>query len=649
MKEKQGEDSRNIKEYLLEIMKAEKRKEELEKARTRLRDIDRDVEEHLKANGLQVIKDAEKADKCAEGMQILADKIDEAEGMIEINSVYYAEASKSMRNLKQTKERIKTTIEALRALKVVVEEIEKTENLSARTMLQIDREVNTPSAAQKEIENEPWIRGVYEWVEASKRIKHAAKTVGSHSLARKIRSFKTNNEDRLKTVAKIMAQFWITDITGALSRTEDTGRVEERVGERKARAKKNRVFMAVSKYIYEEIDRAEEYVEYINSARRREIGKIEELSADLNSTLRFFVEYLKVDKEIRKALGPNDDVVTEEYVEAMKKKIEHGLEREEQPDKNRAEEKEEKHKEKDGKSTLNILQEFLTRAHAYGVNTRDMQETLVQAAYYGILRKQKKAEAKVEAKINEKKETEEKLKEVLAVIASFYNAAKEVTGQIEQAENELDEITLKSLNEILKHATPFFSTLGLSDAKHISSFLEAVRSRLDDDADIEQARVEEKVPELKKIREAEESITSNAEKDFKQVLDDVVRQIRIQMEKITEKTEVTVFASKVSALFQAYHQVLGEKKTKEDIEKIFQLVSTYILSLKTYSQVYALENEFAVLYKSMQVASAKSKAAERLLKIFTQIDQIRKNKHKNVTEPVETDLQDVYARIREQK
>ncbi|KAI5191031.1 hypothetical protein NECID01_1261 [Nematocida sp. AWRm77] len=637
------------KEYVRRLLEKETREEEKGVLQSAILEKDKEVESLFQSGSLTILKDVEKVDAMVQGILELSIKIDKVEATIEVNTVRHRDSKQSIAEIKRTKERVKSSLEGVAKLQMLIEIIEHLDRVSTKIMLEIERTLN-----KRENMKDSEVRAIYQWLRVVSRLESISKYFVDYRFFSKVQNVIANAHSRLKTVANLLTQWWICEITTGIAEIVQALHnpkaehlvLSKSAKESRAFAKANRVLARIGKYIYEELGDTEEFVLYVNSARTRELGKLckeKFLGTDPQTNfahmLGVFEEFLHVDKEIRQVVPQKIDVAVEKYDCIFKAKIESYLALPEC-------------------STLSQdvllagLKEFFQAAERADVFLKETAEILVQLAYKTITGECKKTKEKLKGVFKSKEDEKKKMAGAKTEIIGFFRTSKEFIKNIDQMENELDEILLKCVNELVQCFQKHFSSMSVEDAVVLKGFTEELKASLETEIGEYKDRatakhtVQTSVPVLEEMEKAEQEIFKETEEAFKKNADSILRKAKIKKEKITNTSEIPPFIKQAVSLVERSKKNVSRSVIQAKIRNMLSIVTTYLPYLKTYQQVDALENDFVLLYKLSQTLDIKEDEATTLLSIFTDIDHTRREKGKELEDAIEDDLKDVLQKYK---
>ncbi|KAI5179739.1 hypothetical protein NEOKW01_0202 [Nematocida sp. AWRm80] len=630
----------SLEEYIGRIQSREEREKEKDILCRNAQDIDQEIKTIIEEKSIELLKDVDKLPSMIKGVSMLNNRIDEIEECIATNILKEQEKKKEITNINQTKTRVIESLEGIKKITGIIKTIEEIERVSTRTMVQIEKKLN-----KKESLSETEVQGVYIWIGRYKKLQTLAKYFSGYpfymSIATKIESTKKT----LMTVGNLLVQWWIFEITTGIPEIskDKTSKDKEGIDEymykeiehSKTFAKKNKELFLIGQYIYSQIEQEEEFVKHINAARKKEISKAYDLKEskqgieeELKYILQVFLEYLKVDREITRSIIQEIDPVVEEYDRLVKTKIEKEMD---------------KHPDTNPKILLKMLKDFLTELHEHHcMHLEGVLEILVVIAYKCIDSKGEAARKQALA-IIQKKVTQQTLQEVEEVIISFFKDARRLVLGVDQVQNELDDMILKCINQTIKEIKDKI----LSSKENplvIKTFVTSLRTRLLKELEEylfvtnPEDSLAHSLPELNSILKTEQEIVTKKEKELNKALNDVNRQIQIKLNKITDTTDISFYSNKISTLLTEYRAHISPEYLQKQIEERFLMVLKYLPCLKRYRQIDSLENEFALLYKSAEYLNQENEVIKKVLKIFTEVDHIRKTNKKELDDPIDTDL-----------
>lgn len=630
-----------------QLLNKETREKEKIKNAAEMEDIDREIKELVYESSLDLIKDIDKVEKMAQSMHLLSEKIDEIENVIEITVEKNKEIKKETASIKQAKKRVEDALEILEKLYELMTATESLERIATKTMLKVEDSINKQNKISDEM-----IRLVYEWICAYKQAKKEVNVFIEYSFYSKIKSIIDEAEDRLIVVANLLAQWWIcelvTDIPEYVQINDEekkTSYVYKEIVEARKFALSNKVLIRTAEYIYDTLERKEEYLQYVNSARKRELKKICKVTVpalspveSLQLLTEMLKEFLVLDGEVKKILAEKIDLATEDYDRIIKKRME----------------KEISMVEKDSKENYTMMKDlkgFFSSVSEAKLQLKETVDVLIEVAYRCITKECTEAEKRIESIKRDKAEEGDKKEKILTasseILVFLKKARKHVKG-IYQAENELDDIILKCANSLIKKICTSFVQITPETAMSIKGFAQelkdTIRKELTQKYMYEDVSlcIDQKLPELAKIEEAEQNIIQQSEKQLKMQIDDLIRQIKIKITKMNSTSDITLFSSKAASIFEEYKKKVDKPYLQSCVEKIISEALQYLPRLMTYSQIDALEADFAILYKSVQYLNLENDSVKKILKVFTEIDYIRKKNKKELSSSIDNDLKDLF-------
>jgi len=654
------------KEYLRSVLDKEQRKQEKEIQAAISSERHKEVEALFQEHGLEIVKDIDKVELMMEGVQRLSRKIDEAESLIEINTARYKEAKRAIFETRKIRERVEDAIEGVEKIRKMEEIVEELKRVSIKTMLDTEKMLN-----KREAMKEAEVRAIYQWTSAVKKLEKISKYFADHRFYTKLWSVIQHTHVKLETVANLMVQWWICELVTGVEEVararnrksskkdaeknregdEASREAEERqeaVGiaqEARQFAKKNKVLVRTGKYIYEEIGKKEDFTKYVNEARVRELGKLCKLEVheetpeiELVCLLSAFKEFIKVDRDIAEVVPQKIDAVTEEYDEMIKRKTESLLSR---PEFANMEEE----------AVIREMKDLFTFAMGCGVYLKECSEILLQCAYKCIHRENERAKDRVKKAAEEEGSVKERLFHVQTEVLEFFRKARGVIQGVEQIEDELDEIVLKCVNEEISVARESVQISTPEESVASKDFAEDIHRELALELMCRRSEtglreyIFARVPELGKIEEKEREIARKTNGDLKKEIEDVIRQIKIKTMKITKETEVSLYSSKVGRILESYEHAVEKEVLEERVEEVFRTVLHQLPQMKTYKQVYAVEREFAIMYRTAQSIGVKSATAQEGLKIFTELEELRKTRT-DTAEELGADVEEIFKKYK---
>ncbi|OAG28909.1 hypothetical protein NEDG_01048 [Nematocida displodere] len=620
------------------IITKEGREQEKAEAQTLVKEKEKEINEALQEHGLTILRDLDKVDKMHEGMHLLSRKIDEAESSIGLSSAKYQEIKKHIADVKRTRERVEDALEEVEKLQSLTDLMYHTEKISTKAMVGIDTALN-----KKENLTEDNTQQIFLWVRATKQLEARVKHFIDQKFYSKLVNFMENNKEKLATLGSLMAQWWICEATTGIKETvllnaKKSGENEyiaAAIQESKHFAKANTSLILMGKYVFEETGRKHEFVEYINTARQRELKKLcrlemvnVETGKMLGDLLRIVAEFLKIDAQIKSFTAQSIDPTVEDYDTQIKARVEAIV--------NTADTDASK------EACLAALKGFLQVADRYELNLVQVQEIHVQTVYHAISKDFQATEATLKSSLKETEELEPKLKKSKALVLSFFQRSKKLAGGVDQVENELDDIILKFTNSLLKSIHAFLST-AKEHPVVVEEFVNSLRAMFFDELSGEWQKqkstidrfIDSKLQELVDMHTEQKHNREAPEKAFTQAVDRLVEKIK---QPPADSTEVSLYAKDVHETIAMYQNTASkgvlEKKMEETLQAIFQTLPRY----KTYTQLSMVEQDFAMIYKYLECNTLDTPSAPILYKTFHKVNQIRKDKKKQLEEPVEDDL-----------
>ncbi|KAI5192410.1 hypothetical protein NEMIN01_1997 [Nematocida minor] len=641
-------------DYIAKIFDAEQRKKEIEINKAEVEDRTKALEALMQKGSVEVLKDLERLPQVIQEMKIFNKKIDEAEEQILVTSIRQNETKKSLHETKKIKERVKESLAGIDKIEKIIENTEYLERISNKTMIQIDKIIS-----QRKRLPEDDVHAIFLWVSAYKKLGVLSKQFTDYSFYTAMCLTLEQSEKRLIVTANLMAQWWICEVsTGIVQLGEQKEQkkkeggdmtVSEEIKEIRKFALSNRDFVLVSKYIYEELDRAEEFTEYINNARRRELIKLCKLQVDkysidrrLGVCIDIFLEFFSVDREIKSFISQNIDPAVEEYDRAIQKKLESIINSIplEQTD--------------DHYVFKKIKLFFLSIQKEKDTHFKNISEILIQSTYKCIDSECNVSKQKIKSIKEEKKPVKEVLFAVASEIRKFFRESKNMIYEVEQIENELDDIILKCTNSLVCLISGVLENSSPEEALQAQGFAadlkDSIRKELEDHShSISEESLLSKIPEIKKISEAETKIVQRTQEELKKKLDSISSQIVNSLKRITAESSITLYPTKVSDVLEAYKEKVPISFLQKELDTILEFTLECLPQLKVYKQVDSVENDFAVLYKSVQYLNLETENTKNILKMFTEIDCLRKNLKKSASDAIGTDLDSLLAKYSKKK
>ncbi|KAI5186162.1 hypothetical protein NEHOM01_1327 [Nematocida homosporus] len=632
-------------EYLVKLMDKEFCQREKAENECIIKDIEKEIANLVRTKSLDILKDLDKGRSMGQGMDLLNKKLEDLMHAIELSTATRVEEKKEKKSLKAARERVEVLTDAISKLKVVLDAISYLEKLSVKTIVKMEQLLN-----KREEVSDDEIRGVYLWVRALKEAERGSKYFASYSFYSKLINTVESGKERLLAVANLMTQWWICELMDGLVECAQMSESEKKTSfaykefqEARSFALHNQVLIHMGKYIYEELYKKDEFLHYVNNARKRELIKTCKVKIPLTTPeetlkvyVKTFIDFLELDSDIKRIVPQSLDPAIEEYDLQIKKKIETVLDG--FPPESVAE-----------SGVLKVLKEFFAFLTAHEIYFKDLLEILVQIAYKCISTDSDRTKDKIAAAMKENIDIKKQLTIASSAIFHFLKSAKTLITGVEQAENELDDIILKCINEqigLLRTSLPAdrsdaaVSISGFSD--NLRQTLKAEIGSYTDGTTQVDGTLAQKLPELKVLEETEKRILEASAKELKAAMDDVLRQLRIKSTKITSETEITLYSTRVAEILDAYQNKVAQKDMLTHVEAVFSYALQYLPKLQTYRQVDALETDFAILYKSAQYLDLESTNVKSILKLFTEVDCIRKNNKKQLNDPIENDLNDLF-------
>ncbi|KAH9385864.1 uncharacterized protein NEMAJ01_0760 [Nematocida major] len=633
-------------DYIMRILSPEQRKKEISVNTVEIEEKTKELESLMLKGSVDVLKDLDRLPHVIEGMKTFNKKIDEAEEQILATSLQKSETKKSLQEIKRIKERVKDSISGIKQIKILVETTQNLSRVSNKGMVQIER----LTARREEISEED-ARTVFLWVCAYKKLSALVRHFSDFSFCQRVQEVLGQSEKRLLIVANVMIQWWICEVVAGIpeiAEQKEAGRKESEIpaevlAPRKF-ARRNKEFLHIGKYIYEELDRGEEFAEYVNNARRREMLKLCRTQMEqynprdkLPIILRIFSEFLEADAEIKPCLVQSLDPAEEEYDAALVKKLESVI-------------SSVPGEYVDDLFVFRRIKHFFVSVQARSeTHFRGLSDLLIQTAYKCIESDCVGARQKVKGILQEKAGLRETLFAVASEIRRFFKESRELIHEVEQAENELDDIILKFTNSIVEPVSEAVRNAPLQDAMKVQGFasdlLESIKKELVEHRhSISTGALLLKLPELRKITDHEQAAIKRAENSLQGRIEEISRGFLGKLRNLSEEDAVSIDPDRVSQALEEHKDRVPAGFLQRQLDSVLEAVLEGISALKVYRQMDALENDFAVLYKSVQYLDLESPTAKRILKLFTEIDCLRKRQKKSPSDRIGKDLDDLVER-----
>ncbi|KAI5171121.1 hypothetical protein NEFER03_0523 [Nematocida sp. LUAm3] len=628
--------------FLSRILRKEEREKEKDQALIELSELDKELEKIVKENPLEIMSDLDKTNALIKGVTVLNRKIDEAEEIIEINSMKQKEIKKEADEIKTASERVEEAVEITEKLEELLEVIGHLDKISSKCMIRIENCLNKRVTLTDED-----IRYIYLWSYAIRKTKTDAEYFSKYAFYTKLCNIADGAEDRLVAVANLVTQWWICEHMAGIqelairSEEKEKSYACQQIQESRKFAMQNKTLIQIGKYIYEEIKRKEEFAAYVNSARKREITKLCKISSkkssasgEVEEALRMFKDFLLLDAEIRKIFPQGVDPAQEEYDPKMKRKIENILDVYEP-------------ETIDNEKVLKHLKKFFGFLRENDIYFKELIEIVVQQAYALISGNSEEVKEKMKKTMHGKNTLKEKLEEASSCLFLFFRETQMLISGVEQAENELDEITLKCINEILRVIRELLSDhVTQKEALVLKGFTQGIRSTIEKEHSLGKSHgtfsIDQQLPELKNLEKQEEEILQRTESELEDKMKEITRKIKVKIDTSDKTTKCSLYPSQVSKALEEYKGKVSPEFMSDKVNEVFGLALHYLPRLKTYSEISALETDFVILYKTVQYLSLENETVKRILKIFTDIDCIKKKKGKGSEDPVQNDLQQLF-------
>ncbi|EHY65599.1 hypothetical protein NERG_01206 [Nematocida ausubeli] len=631
------------KEYIARILDPKQRQREIETNKAEVEDKTKLLEVCLQKEGIEILKDLDRLPQVIQGMKIFNKQIDNAEEQIMETSIRQNETQKALQEIKRVRERVKESIAGTRKIKELIETSKALERASNKALVKVDALVSNRKGISEED-----ARIIFLWLLAHKKLIIASRQFPDYSFYEDLRSQIISSEKKLVMMSNLLVQWWACEITGGIMEIaekkeiskEDTTDETEYANAQKARqfALSNREFVRVSKYVYAELGKLDEFTDYVNNARRRELLKLCKIPIDRYTTkkrlaifLTIFTEYLKIDTEIKSYLSQQIDPAIEEYDVEMGKKIESIIASIPEDDLDHA------------YIFKKIKLFFVAMQSQHEAHFKSLSEMLIQSVYKCINQDSDQTSTRICSIIAEDKTPEEILFAVASEIRRFFRDAKQMVHDIEQVENELDDIILKFTNGLVKCTGPVIQSAAEQSALIISGFakdiLESIREELiKHKCSLTDEVLQTKLPEIRRIIEHEAEILKKTEAQLEMHMSSIKEEISKNIKTMTPETKVSLYSDKVASVLEQYKGKVCIETLQKHLDSILGCTIEYIGCIKIYRQMDALENDFALLYKSVQYLNLETASTKRILKMFTEIDCLRKEEKKRTDDPITTEL-----------
>lgn len=631
------------KEYIAKIFDTDQRRKEIASNKAEIEDRTKALESLMQKGGIEILKDLEKLPHVIEGMKLFNRKIDEAEEQILITSIRQAEIKKTLHEIKQVKERVKDSIVGIEKIKKITETTEHLERVSTKAMIRIEKTIT-----QRKRLTEEEIRAIFQWISAYKKLSAISKQFSDYSFYSLMCMTLDQTEKRLIMTANLMTQWWVCEITSGIAQIAENKRASkdkepdtvilEDIKESRKFAMLNKEFVYVSKYIYEEVGQKEEFAEYINNARRREMLKLSKIQVEayeidkrLNMFIEIFLEFFEIDRKIKSFIEQSTDPAAEEFDRVIKKKLDAVI------NSIPVEEIDNEYVFKQ------IRYFFVTVQHEQDMYFKELSEILIQAAYKCIDAEYTGSRHKIKSIIEEAQPLKETLFACSSEIRKFFRESKTMIFEIEQIENELDDIILKCVNGLVQTIRERIEDAPAEDVLEAFGFTKDLKHSIKEEMDnhnhfITEKLMLSKLPEIQKIEEIETQSISKSEEDLRDKIDEIGISITERLKSITADSEISLYSGQVSDLLEEYRRKVASEFLQSQLDYILSFVFSYLPNLKIYKQVSLLEDDFAILYKSVQYLNLETVSTKNILKMFTEIDCIRKDQKKTSENSIGTDL-----------
>ncbi|KAI5143422.1 hypothetical protein NEPAR04_1813 [Nematocida parisii] len=640
-------------EYLTKILDIKQRDKEIETNKAELEDKTKLLEECMQRGGVEILKDIDKLPQVIQGMKLFNKQIDEAEEQIMETSVHQGEIKKALHEIKRVNERVKESISGAYRIKELIENGKNLERITNKALIKVDALINERRGVTDED-----ARTIFLWVLAYKKMIIISRQFVEYSFYEAIQSQVRETEKKLIMTGNLLIQWWTCEITTGIveiaeikEMKEKTEKSEESLEIHKSRrfALSNREFVYISRYIYSELGVINEFTDYVNNARRRELLKISKIPIDRYSTtkrlalfLSIFTEYLKIDTEIKSYVTQPIDPAVEEYDAVIGKKIESIITSIPEED-------------LDYEYIFKKIRIFFVSIQSHqDAHFKSLSEMLIQAAYKCINNDASQSENRLKSIIAEKRPAKDILFAVSSEIRRFFRESKQMVHDIEQVENELDDIILKFTNTLVRCVSPVIQSAAEEGALIIEGFasdlLESIKQELiNHKCSLPEDVLYNKLPDLKKTKEQECAIIQRTEEDLSKQMKSITDQIKKTIKSITPRTEVSLHSDRVSRVLEQYKGKVHPDVLQGHLDTILAYTIEYIDSIKIYKQMDALENDFAILYKSVQYLDLETLNTKRILKMFTEIDCLRKEQKKSADDEIAAEINTILDRYTEKK
>lgn len=641
-------------EYIAKIFEPEQRKKEIANNMAEIEDRTKALETLMQKGGIEILKDLERLPQVIQGMKIFNRKIDEAEEQILVTGIRQSETKKSLHEIKRIKERVKDSIAGIEKVKGIIETTESLERISTKCMIKIDQIIN-----QRRKLSEEEILSIFQWVSAYKRLSAISKKFSNYSFYSSMCLTLEQTEKRLVMTANLMTQWWICEITTGIPQIAESKKssgkkepesvLSEEIKESRRFALLNRDFVYVSKYIYEEIGQAEEFTDYINNARKRELIKlskipIETYSRDkrLHMFIEIFLEFFLIDRKIKSFVPQVTDSAVEEYDRAIKRKLDVVI------NSIPVEEIDNHYVFKQ------VRYFFLSVQQEQDMYFKELSEILIQTAYKCIDSEYKISGHKIKSIIDESLPLKSTLFSCASEIRKFFRESKMMIYEVEQIENELDDIILKCVNGLVLLTGRAIENASAEDALEALGFAKDLKTSIKEEMENHNHYITEKslllkLPEIEKIEHIEIKTVSKSEEELKKKIEAIGKEIAERAKRVSAESEVSISSGRVSETLGEFRKKVSNKVLQDQLDFILGFVLIFLPSLKVYRQVSLLEDDFAILYKSVQYLNLETPQTKNILKLFTEIDCIRKEKKKTSTDQINNDLNSLLNKYTKKK